>query len=82
MDARARDLWGLVLEDSWVWELDSSSGAKWSRHIVVRMPGAAFGNNLAMGAFVQQIMARPLVNLFIHVGSRLTKGSVRRHTDY
>lgn len=56
-----REAWGLSLEDSWVWELDSSSEAKWSRHMVVRVPGAAFASNAAMGAFVRELLAKPQV---------------------
>lgn len=56
-----RERWGLELEDGWVWELESSSGSKWSRHIIVRVPGAAFAHNLAMGAFVQDLMSLPQV---------------------
>ena len=44
-----------------MWELESSSGAKWSRHLIVRVPGAAFAHNLAMGAFVQDLMSLPQV---------------------
>ncbi|EIE21146.1 hypothetical protein COCSUDRAFT_43486 [Coccomyxa subellipsoidea C-169] len=54
-----RELWGLQLEDGWVWELDSSSPAKWSRHIIVVVPGRAFPSNLALGAFVTQILSLP-----------------------
>ncbi|CAL8469241.1 g8782 [Coccomyxa elongata] len=54
-----RELWGLQLEDEWVWELDSSSPDKWSRHIIVVVPGRAFPNNLALGAFVNQLLSLP-----------------------
>ncbi|BDA45013.1 probable DNA-directed primase/polymerase protein at C-terminar half [Coccomyxa sp. Obi] len=54
-----RELWGLQLEDEWVWELDSSCPDKWSRHIIVVVPGRAFPNNLALGAFVNQILSLP-----------------------
>ncbi|KAK9914765.1 hypothetical protein WJX75_000253 [Coccomyxa subellipsoidea] len=47
----------LVLEDSWVLELDSSSPHKFSRHIIVRIPGAAFQNNFHVGAFVKDMCA-------------------------
>jgi hypothetical protein len=42
--------WGLALAPDWVWELDSSSGAKWSRHLLVRLPGAALRDTAAAGA--------------------------------
>ena len=51
-----RKQWGLELEDSWVWELDSSSPAKWSRHLVVACPRHAFASNLAMGDFVRGLL--------------------------
>lgn len=51
-----RQRWGLELEDGWVWELDSSSRAKWSRHLVVACPCHAFANNLAMGDFVRSLL--------------------------
>lgn len=57
-----RELWGLQLEDSWVWELDSSGPSKWSRHIIVVVPGRAFPSNLAVGAFVNQILSLPQVS--------------------
>ena len=54
--ALCRKQWGLELEDSWVWELDSSSPAKWSRHLIVACPHHAFANNLAMGDFVRSLL--------------------------
>jgi hypothetical protein len=38
-------------------ELDSSSEAKWSRHCVIRMPGAAFVDNIQAGNFIKQATA-------------------------
>lgn len=54
--ALCREQWGLELEDSWVWELDSSSPAKWSRHLIVTCPHHAFASNLAMGDFVRGLL--------------------------
>jgi len=51
--------WGLALAPDWVWELDSTTGAKWSRHLLVRLPGAALRDTAAAGAFVAQLLARP-----------------------
>jgi hypothetical protein len=53
----AQEKFQLVLEDSWVLELDSSSPHKFSRHIIVRIPGAAFQNNFHVGAFVKDMCA-------------------------
>ncbi len=38
-----------------MYELDSSTPAKFSRHLTVRLPGYAFANNHAMGKFVGQV---------------------------
>ena len=40
----------------WVVELDSSTPAKFSRHLLVRVPGAAFASNFHAGAFVQSLL--------------------------
>ena len=42
-----------------MWELDSSGPAKWSRHVVVRLPGAALRDTAAAGALVARLLARP-----------------------
>jgi hypothetical protein len=50
--------WGLVLDpQSQVYELDSSTPEKFSRHVIVRIPGHAFFHNLAIGHFVSQVLA-------------------------
>jgi len=50
--------WGLVLDpQTQVYELDSSTSEKFSRHVIVRIPGHAFFHNLAMGHFVAQVIA-------------------------
>lgn len=46
---------GLGLDRRCVYELDSSTPAKFSRHLTVRLPGHAFANNHAMGKFVGQV---------------------------
>jgi hypothetical protein len=38
-----------------VYELDSSTPTKFSRHLTLRLPGHAFANNHAMGKFVAQV---------------------------
>ncbi|KAL4448454.1 hypothetical protein ABPG75_005673 [Micractinium tetrahymenae] len=47
----------LDLQPGWVLELDSSTEAKFSRHLVVRIPGAAFASSAHAGAFVLQLCA-------------------------
>lgn len=39
-------------------ELDSSTGAKFSRHLVCRLPGAVFRGTQAAGAFVRSVVVR------------------------
>lgn len=46
---------GLALDPRCVYELDSSTPAKFSRHLTVRLPGHAFATNHAMGKFVGQV---------------------------
>jgi hypothetical protein len=38
-----------------VYEFDSSTAEKFSRHLTLRLPGHAFANNHAMGKFVAQV---------------------------
>ena len=44
---------------SWVVELDSSSPSKFSRHLVIPIPGAAFQSNFHVGAFVKELCEVP-----------------------
>ncbi|GAB4822102.1 hypothetical protein N2152v2_009148 [Parachlorella kessleri] len=48
---------GLAVDYNNVFELDSSTDAKLSRHLHIRIPGHAFVNNHAMGKFVSQVVA-------------------------
>ena len=47
------------LEDSWIVELDSSTPAKFSRHLVIQIPGMAFQSNFHVGAFVKDLCEAP-----------------------
>lgn len=50
--------WNLQLDlQRHVYELDSSSPTKFSRHIIFNIPGYAFANNAAAGQFVAQVLA-------------------------
>ena len=49
----------LGLDPRCVYELDSSTPAKFSRHLTLRLPGHAFANNHAMGKFVAQVRGWP-----------------------
>jgi len=44
---------GVEMEDCTLIELDSSTDAKFSRHLIVRMPGVAFSSATSAGAFVR-----------------------------
>ncbi|KAJ7564691.1 hypothetical protein O6H91_02G028900 [Diphasiastrum complanatum] len=52
------DVYSLTYEPCWTVELDSSTGEKFSRHLVIRIPKAAFRDNSHVGAFVGEICAR------------------------
>ena len=59
VDAEAVARWGEALDRSCVVESDSSTRAKWSRHIVARLPGGrAFVDVGAAGRFVMAVLAR------------------------
>ena len=53
--------WGIAVEPHWYVELDSSTPAKFSRHVTLRIPGAAFACNLDVGSFLARILASPKV---------------------
>ncbi|KAI3762496.1 hypothetical protein L1987_52926 [Smallanthus sonchifolius] len=42
----------------WIVELDSSTKDKFSRHLIIRLPGLAFKDNTHVGAFVAEICSR------------------------
>lgn len=52
------DIYGLQFETEWTIELDSSTTEKFSRHLIIRVPNAAFKDNSHVGAFVGEICAR------------------------
>ena len=58
-----RDQFQVDLQPEWVYELDSSHAGKFSRHLILRIPGIAFVNNWAVGHLVSQILAEPEVGL-------------------
>ncbi|KAI7756664.1 hypothetical protein M8C21_033578 [Ambrosia artemisiifolia] len=45
-------------DTNWVVELDSSTKDKFSRHLIIRLPGLAFKDNIHVGAFVAEICSR------------------------
>lgn len=46
----------IILDEKWIIEFDSSSDVKFSRHVIVRLPGAAFLDNAHVGHFAQEII--------------------------
>ncbi len=56
-----REQFQVDLQPEWVYELDSSHAGKFSRHLILRIPGMSFVNNWAVGHLVSQILAEPEV---------------------
>ena len=54
-----QDRFGIELQKSWVVELDSSSATKFSRHVIIQIPGAAFRSSFHVGAFVKDLCEVP-----------------------
>lgn len=52
------DVFGICYDPSWTLELDSSTAEKFSRHLIIHIPGAAFKDNSHAGAFVGEICKR------------------------
>ena len=65
-----RQRWGVQLDRAAVVELDSSTPAKWSRHLVVRLAGCAFADNGHMGRFVDALLDAPEVGTITSGGRR------------
>lgn len=63
--AFCREGFSLEFPDTNVYELDSSSEAKFSRHLIVRIESYAFYNNIAVGDFVAQVLAESGTSLFV-----------------
>ncbi|KAK4836935.1 hypothetical protein QYF36_001476 [Acer negundo] len=53
-----RDNYCIEGNEDWIIELDSSTGEKFSRHLVIRIPKTAFKDNSHAGAFVAEICSR------------------------
>ncbi len=56
-----RQRWGIQLQRHHIAELESSTPAKWSRHLIVRLPGFAFKHNGHVGRFVEALLDAPEV---------------------
>ena len=46
---------GLIMTDTWLMELESIAEHKFSRHIIITIPGKAFAHNIHVGAFVNEV---------------------------
>lgn len=46
---------GIDFHPAWVMELESDAPHKFSRHLIIQIPGMAFANNLHVGAFVSDV---------------------------
>ncbi|KAL3351955.1 hypothetical protein AABB24_020182 [Solanum stoloniferum] len=53
-----KEKYSLEGNNDWVVELDSSNAEKFSRHLIIRFPKAAFKDNSHAGAFVTEICSR------------------------
>ncbi|XP_057527811.1 uncharacterized protein LOC130806666 isoform X1 [Amaranthus tricolor] len=53
-----KEKYQILGEEDWIVELDSSTEAKFSRHLVLRIPNVAFKDNSHAGAFVAEICSR------------------------
>ena len=69
-----RALWGAQITDADVLESDSSTDAKWSRHLTVRMPGRAFASSVAVGVFVKDHVLRHPLAAQLQVAAETTGG--------
>ncbi|KAK9846112.1 hypothetical protein WJX84_012061, partial [Apatococcus fuscideae] len=51
--------WGFELQEDWILELDSSTAVKFSRHVILQIPGHAFASCYMISRFVTAILASP-----------------------
>lgn len=66
MRKRLDEDFGLSVDDTDIYELDSTTLQKFSRHLIIKIPGHAFSNNVAVGDFVSQVCADSGSSLLIH----------------
>ncbi|CAN1267587.1 DNA-directed primase/polymerase protein [Linum perenne] len=52
------DNYSIEGSEDWVVELDSSTTEKFSRHLIIRIPKAAFKDNSHVGSFVSEVCSR------------------------
>lgn len=56
MSCHVQEMFGLELDPTMVYELDSSSSTKFSRHLVIHIPGMAFCSNIHAGCLVARAL--------------------------
>ena len=56
-----RQHWSLEIARELIVELDSSTKEKFSRHLVIKIPGHAFETNAVAHFFVNRLVAQPEV---------------------
>ncbi|MEW5300383.1 MAG: hypothetical protein WDW36_003318 [Sanguina aurantia] len=81
-----QEVFGIRLKPSkWVTELDSTTGKKFSRHLIVRIKRCAFKDNRHVGEFVKQLEARIRANAggkfsdFVVMKENGGRGFLHRH---
>ena len=52
----------IILDQKWIVEFDSSSDVKFSRHVILRLPGTAFSDNAQVGFFVESIIQHAILH--------------------
>ncbi|XP_062186501.1 uncharacterized protein LOC133890073 isoform X2 [Phragmites australis] len=52
------DKYSIEGHEEWITELDSSTEAKFSRHLIIRIPKTAFKDNSHVGAFISEVCSQ------------------------
>ena len=63
--ARMKKDFDLLIQDKDIYELDSTSAQKFSRHLIIKVPGYAFCSSVVVGEFVSQICADSGTSLLV-----------------
>lgn len=63
--ARMKKDFDLLIYDEDIYELDSTSAQKFSRHLIIKVPGYAFYSSVVVGEFVSQICADSGTSLLV-----------------
>ena len=52
---RIQEHYKITMDPAYILELDSTTSTKFSRHVIITLPGAAFASTLHAGAFVRSV---------------------------